>query len=82
MKTTGKLEHGQQQNSNSVFDSTVCVSKIRRATLKGLIGSKTKMDDFILFPVKSSYIFWYKGRLQRLLYKKNFYGLELLKNHF
>ena len=23
MKTTGKLEHGQQQNSNSVFDSTL-----------------------------------------------------------
>ena len=62
MKTTGKLEHGQQQNSNSVFDSTVCVSKIRRATLKGqntpLILSKTKMDDFILFPVKSR-VFWH-----------------------
>ena len=41
---------------------TVSVSKIRRSTLKcqntPLKGAETKIDDSILLPVKSSYIFW------------------------
>ena len=47
---------------NLLLHSTVCVSKIRWSTLKcqntPLKWAETKIDDSILLPVKSSYIFW------------------------
>ena len=46
----------------NILSFTVSVSKIRRSTLKcqntPLKEAETKIDDSILLPVKSSYIFW------------------------
>ena len=55
MKYDGKSEV-------SKYGGTVVATKPRRLTLKcrnpPLMGAGTKMDVSILFPVKSSYIFW------------------------
>ena len=41
------------------YTFTVRATKPRRLTLNtSLMGAETKMDDCILFPMKSSYIFW------------------------